>query len=106
MNDEKRDFDEEKRFYEKYIKPQYTMLKRIKRKIFGPYKRVKTIDDIAVLDYDFLIKLFCVLMIYLLIQLVCKGILNIYLWFFPPAEEIFKKDPFFHTILYRFKGVI
>ena len=104
--DEKRNFDEEEKFYKKYIKPQYTILKRIKRKIFGPYKRMKTVDDVVMLDMDLIMKLFCLLMIYLLIKLVCGGILDLYLWFFPPAKEIVKADPFFHTILYMFNGLI
>ena len=78
--------DEEKAFYEEYIKPQY--------------KRVKTIKDIEILDYDFLMKLFCILMIYVLIRLVIVGILDIYRWFFPSKEYI-TQQPFFQELIFN-----
>ena len=91
-NEKNRD-SEEKRFYNKYIKPQYTILKRIKRKIFGPKKRIKTIDDVSMMDYDLLIKLFCIMMIFLLIRMIAVGIIDIYNWFFPSTEYI-TQNPF------------
>lgn len=97
MDESKRDPKEEKRFFEKYIKPQYTIVKRIKRKIFGPRKRIKTIDDVLILDYDLFIKLICIMLIYALIRMVVIEIIDVYLWFFPLTEAI-PRDPFFIQI--------
>lgn len=84
-----RESDEERRFYEKYIKPQMTWLKRIKRKLFGPPKRVHTIDDVVTLDYDLFIKLLCIMMLYIILRMVAVGLYDIYRWFFPgPVEQI------------------
>ena len=89
--------DEEKDFYEKYIKPQYTILKRIKRKIFKPSKRIKTIDDFDFLDYDLFVKLICILMIYFIVRMLALGLIDIYRWFFP-AKELITQSPFFRYI--------
>ena len=94
----KRD-DDERAFYEKYIKPQYTILKRIKRKIFGPYKRVKTIKDFEFLDYDLFIKLICILMIYVILSMIANGLIDVYRWFFPIKEAI-PQPPFFKNLFY------
>jgi len=96
----KRD-DEERKFYEKYIKPQYTIIKRIKRKIFWIPKRIKNIDDIVIIDYDFFIKLLCVLMIYVLVRAIFLGIIDIYRWFFPVKENIFTPIPFFQELMFN-----
>ncbi len=101
MDETKRDPNEEKRFFKKYIKPQYTIIKRIKRKIFGPRKRIKTIDDVTMLDYDLFVKLMCILMIYLLLRVIAIGIIDIYQWFFPSKEYI-TQQPFLVPIINRF----
>ena len=100
--------DEEKDFWEKYIKPQYSLIKRLKRKIFGPLtrKRIKTIDDFDFMDYDFLIKLFCIVVILMLLRIIGQMIVDVYLWFFPRKILYVEVDPFFKSILYRIKGLI
>jgi len=106
MKDENRDFEKENRFYEKYIKPQYTILKRIKRKLFGPptRKRIKTIDDFDFLDYDLFVKLICILMIYVLLRAVLMGIYDLYRWFFPIKEYI-EMQPYFKHIINTINGI-
>ena len=99
--------DEERDFWEKYIKPQYSFMKRLKRKLFGPpkRKRIKTIDDFDFLDYDLFVKLICILMIYVLLRAVLMGIYDLYRWFFP-EKIIYDVAPFLKPILYRIKGLI
>lgn len=97
--------DEEKDFWERYIKPQYSLIKRLKRKIFGSSsKKIRTLDDFTSLDYDFLIKLFCIAVIIMILRLIGEAIIDIYLWFYP--KKIIYVDPFLKPILYRIKGLI
>jgi len=91
--------DEEKDFYEKYIRPQYTIAKRIKRKIFGPRKRIKTIKDFGGLEGDFLnlVKIMFAIMIIYFTGTVIMKFLEIYRWFYPLKETI-PQSPFFRYV--------
>ena len=91
--------DEEKDFYEKYIKPQYTIAKRIKMKIFGSRKRIKTIKDFEGIEGDFLniVKIMLAIMLIYLTGMVIMQILEIYRWFFPLKETI-PQSPFFRYV--------
>ena len=96
--------DEEKDFWEKYIKPQYSLINKLKRKILGSPKKNKTLDDFTKFDYNFLIKLFCIVVILIILQIIGNMIVNVYLWFNP--KTIIYVDPFLKPILYRIKGLI
>ena len=79
--------DEEKRIFEKYIRPGRRVLSRIKTwlKIKLRSPRIKTIKDVEYLDYDLFMKLLCLMMVYMVLSMVAGGILDLYYWVFPKA---------------------
>lgn len=75
--------EKEKDVFEKYLKKGYSLIGRIKFKLFKTRKRIKTIKDLEALDYDMMIKLFCLILIVLLINYVGTMIWKLWLWLFP-----------------------
>ena len=73
----------EKDIFNKYLKKGYSLLGRIKYKLFKTRKRVKTIKDLQALDNDMMIKLLCLILIVLLINYVGTMIWKLWLWLFP-----------------------
>ena len=85
MNDLKD--EDEKRMFDKYIKPYTGILSRIKTKLLVRYrrKRIRTVDDFDFLSSSLVVKLFAILMIILVIQILGTLIYDVYVWFFPQA---------------------
>ena len=77
--------DEERDLYEKHIKPQKRLWPRIKR-WFSPTRAIKTIHDVDYFDWDMVVKLFCIILLCLLISTIGGMIADIWFWFFPQAQ--------------------
>jgi len=77
--------DEEKEYYERYVKSENTIWKRVKR-WFSPTKVIKTIHDVDYFDWDMVVKLFCIILLCMLISQIGSMIADIWFWFFPQAQ--------------------
>ena len=75
--------DEEREYYDRYVKPENTIWKRVKR-WFSPTKVIQTIHDVDYFDWDMVVKLFCIILLCLLISTIGGMIADI--WFFPQAQ--------------------
>jgi len=80
--------EDEKRIFDKYIKPYTGILSRIKTKLLIRYrrKRIRTVDDFDFFTTHIIIK---VVLLILVIGTICalgSLIWDAYLWFFPPAS--------------------
>ena len=77
--------DEEKEYYERYVKSQNILKNRLKRWL-SPSKVIKTIHDVDYFDWDMVVKLFCIILLCLLISTIGGMIADIWFWFFPQAQ--------------------
>ena len=94
--------EDEKRIFDKYIKPYTGILSRIKTKLLTRYrrKRIRTVGDFDFLSSSLIVKLFAVLMVIMVIQALGTLIYGVYVWFFPqtsPGERSF--SPYFIPII-------
>ena len=100
MNDLKD--EDEKRIFDKYIKPYTGFLSRIKTKFIAWKKkrRIKTVSDFEFMDYDLLIKIVCLIMAISFIRALGSLIYDVYVWFFPqtsPGES--SLSPYFIPVI-------
>lgn len=86
--------DEEKEIFERSVKPHMGIIARIKLKL-QPKKVIKTIKDVEFLDYDMLIKLLCIMMIYAILRAIGVSIFNLWQWLFPRAQSPEQKYRYF-----------
>ena len=77
--------DEEKDVYDRYIKPEKRLWQRIKR-WFSPTRAIKTIHDVDYFDWDMVVKLFCIILLCMVISQIGSMIADIWFWFFPQAQ--------------------
>ena len=77
--------DEEKEYYERYVKSQNTLKNRLKRWL-SPSKVIKTIHDVDYFDWDMVVKLFCIILLCMVISQIGSMIADIWFWFFPQAQ--------------------
>lgn len=99
MNDE-----DEKRIFDKYIRPYTGFLSRIKTKLLIRYRkrRIRTVDDFDFLSSSLIVKLFAILMVILVIQSLGSMIYDVYILFFPPATPRDSSfSPYFIPIIRR-----
>lgn len=77
--------EEEKRMFDKYIRPGRHILSRIKTRLMVLMRsdRIKTIKDVEYLDYELLIKTMCFLMLVACARTIFDIIWDVYLFFFP-----------------------
>jgi len=77
--------DDEREYYERYVKSENTIWKRVKRWL-SPSKVIKTIHDVDLFDMDMVFKLMCVLLLCMLISYIGNMIVDLWFWFFPQAQ--------------------
>jgi hypothetical protein len=80
--------DEEKRIFDKYIRPGRRVLSRIKTwlKIKLRSPRIKTIKDVEYLGYENMMRVVCLIFIIFLIQVIVGVCFDVYYFFFPQAR--------------------
>jgi len=81
--------DDEREYYERYVKSENTIWKRVKRWL-SPSKAIQTIHDVDYFDWDMVVKLFCVILLLMIISftanMIDSIITRIWFWFFPQAQ--------------------
>jgi len=93
--------DEEKEFYEKYIKPNMSWFQRLKSK-FKKSKRIKTIKDVDWLNQSFMTKMVCIILILFVLMLIGDIIVDVYHWFFPPPNDPYEPVPYMVPMIFRY----